>query len=207
MCRLRNISISVFLALSWSSGIFWWTGGLHSFTTYSYAISRAGPLPRPVLSIPMKDMNGKPVTFKQWEGKYLLVDFMYLHCSSICGILRSRLYDYYPQLNDLLNNKLMLVSISFDPLRDTPEILGESWQSLGSRQAWKFAQFTGRREDIFEELYKFGVVVTPNRDGDFNHTAMHYLVNPEGKLIRIIDPKAGKEKVLAQIREAMARKI
>lgn len=183
----------------WSAGIYRWTGGFTGFTTFSYALHEAGPVPHSLPLIRMRDHNDADVDFSRWKGKFLLVDFMYLHCSSVCGILRSRLYDFYPSLEKYMDNNLMLISISFDPERDTAKVLNESLVSLGAPRNWVFASLMGDNRQITESLKYFGAVRYPRGNGDFNHTAMHFLVNPEGNLAAVIDPSQGTEKNLEDI--------
>jgi protein SCO1/2 len=160
---------------------------------------KAGETPRKMPVLKMTDSNRQNISFDQFKGKYVLVDFMYLHCSSVCGILRSRLYDYKKELSPYLDKNLIMLSVSFDPARDTPTILKETWRSLGAEPNWFFASLRGSDEQILDEMYKFGVVIIKTPDGDFNHTTMHYLIDPQGNLIKVIDPSQGKEKTLKEI--------
>jgi len=192
---------------TWLLGLLWWTGGFQHFTTYSYAMYRAGETPRAMPNFQLMDFNSNPVNLSELSGndktrgKYILVDFMYLQCSSVCGILRSRLYDYKKELSPYLGKNLIMASISFDPQRDTPTILKETWKSLGAESNWLFASLQGNRDKIIDEMYKFGVVIIPLSNGDFNHTTMHYLIDPEGKLVEVIDPSRGKENALKSIKK------
>jgi len=176
---------------------------LRHFTTYSYAMYKAGDTPRKMPDFKMVDFNGQNVAFEEWKGKYILVDFMYLHCSSVCGILRSRLYDYKTELTPYLGKRLAMVSVSFDPARDTPEILKETWRSLDAEPNWTFTSLQGPAGQILDEMYDFGIVIIKTPEGDFNHTTMHYLVDPEGNLVGVIDPSQGKERVLNAIIQKM----
>ncbi|MDH4263664.1 MAG: SCO family protein [Spirochaetia bacterium] len=195
----RSILLPLTIFFVWIGVILWWTGGFRHFTSYSYAMYRAGTPPRNMPDLKMVDYDQKNIDFNRWKGKYILVDFMYLHCSSVCGILRSRLYDYQKELAPYLKKNLVMVSVSFDPQRDTTTILKETWRSLGAEPNWIFASLKGTNEEIINEMYKFGIVIIKTPEGDFNHTTMHYLINPDGKLIKVIDPSSGKDKTLHEI--------
>ncbi|MES0488367.1 MAG: SCO family protein [Leptospirales bacterium] len=198
----------LFLIL-WFIGIHRWTGGFTSFTTYSYTLWAAGDLPRELPPFKLTDHNGNHVDFSKWKGKYVLLDFMYLQCSSICGILRSRLIDYYDRLSAFIPDKLIFVSVSFDPERDNVDILHEAWRSSGESPGWVFAVFTPDAERGTQlwktHLKDFGVIAIRNNLGDFNHTAYHYLLRTDGKLSAVIDPAEGMEKNLEEIRENLER--
>lgn len=200
----------ILLFTLWSIGIYRWTGDFTSFTTYSYTLWAAGELPRELPAFKLTDHNGDPVDFSQWKGKYVLLDFMYLQCSSICGILRSRLIDYYDRLSEFIPDKLVFLSVSFDPERDSVEILQEAWRSSGENPGWVFAVFTqssppaeNSTSDWQTQLEEFGVVVLRNNLGDFNHTAYHYLLRPDGMLSVVIDPSEGYEKNLQEIEKIL----
>ena len=74
---------------------------------------KAGPLPRQVPDFKLVGMNNETLNLKQFKGKYVLLDIMYLQCSSVCGILRSRLGGYYKKLSKYIPHHLQLLSIIF----------------------------------------------------------------------------------------------
>lgn len=193
--------IPVLVLVAWFAVIYRWTAGFSGFTTYSYAMAKAGPLPRPIPEIPLVDFHGKAASLSAEKGKYILVDFMYLHCSYVCGLLRSQLLEYYPELNGHLHNKLIFFSISFDPQRDTPELLNETWLSMGSPENWKFATINGSYEQISKYLKQTGIVRLKLANGDFNHTALFYLIDPNGNLIATISPAKKKKDNIETIKE------
>ena len=139
---LTRFIIPLGIFFFWSAIILWRTGGLSAFTTYSYTLFNAGSIPRPVPDLEIISMNGKKESLDEYRGKYILIEFMYLHCSTVCGILRAKLYEYYPSLTKE-NNNIILMSLSFDPQRDTPDILYSSWQSLGEKKQWIFGSIAG----------------------------------------------------------------
>lgn len=205
--KIAGAVVPAILFIAWVSGISYWTAGFSAFTTYSHALAEAGPLPRAMPQFAMVDREGKLFRFEDLKGRYLLVDFMYLQCSSVCGILRSRLDDYYDELGAAIPDRLAIVSVSFDAERDNLFTLGEAWVGAGSRDGWIFSVMA-KEDDSglapLEALRRFGVVALKNSYGDFNHSAYHFLVNPQGKLVRVIEPgrdAAGVRKNLAEIRE------
>ena len=94
--------------------------------------------------------------------------------------------------------------ISVDPVRDTPEHLAAYMESFGSQ----FRGFTGERAQIdrlagaFRASYEF--VPTEGDDYTVNHTAITYLVDPEGRVVDIIGYGAPHERTVAQIRAFLA---
>src|SRR5690606_31579592 len=82
---------------------------------------------KPVPPLSLTDQDGKKFTFADYKGKALAITFIYRECPlpEFC-IKMSR------QFSDMANkiaadpetkDKIRLLSISFDPERDTPETL------------------------------------------------------------------------------------
>jgi protein SCO1/2 len=199
--HLKKWILPLAVFVFWSAGIIRWTEGFGAFTTYSAALSRAGKLPRQAPDFKFQTMDQVKGSMENYKGRYILVEFMYLHCPTVCGILRARLFEFYPLLKNELNKNLSMLSISFDPERDTPEILKQSWQSLGEKKHWEFAALEGSHEEIKKNLEKFGFIVYQDTETlDFNHTALFFLINPEGKLVATLDPSVNILENIKKIR-------
>lgn len=68
------------------------------------------------------DQDSVAIQFpNQYRGKVMLVGYVYTHCPDICPMITYNMRDIQRELPD--EQDFMLVSISFDPERDTPEIL------------------------------------------------------------------------------------
>lgn len=101
------------------------------------------------------DQAGEEVAFpEQYEGKVMLVGYVYTHCPDICPLITYNMRDVQGALSD--EDDFMLVSISFDPNRDTPEILYQYAQNYRLNQEnWRF--LTGNSEIINEVLDKLEI--------------------------------------------------
>lgn len=56
-----------------------------------------------------------------YEGKIVLISYVYTYCPDICPMITYNMRDVQRAFPE--EDRLMLVSVSFDPERDTPEIL------------------------------------------------------------------------------------
>lgn len=135
------------------------------------------------------EQNGDIVTFPEaYRGKILLVGYVYTHCPDICPVITYNMRDVQRELNE--EEDVLLVSISFDPERDTPEVLREYAESYKIDQKnWKF--LTGNTSEVESALekLKIQVIKTPTSFTDDNkpiyfmdHTDKVTLVDRRGQV-------------------------
>ena len=66
--------------------------------------------------------NGETVIFPDdYEGKYVVVGFIYTNCPDICPLVTQNLIKVQKEFND--PDDIQFLGITFDPKRDTPEVL------------------------------------------------------------------------------------
>jgi protein SCO1/2 len=90
-----------------------------------------------------------------------------------------------------------LVSLSFDPARDTQAQMAEygRWHGADGK-VWTVARPAAK--DLPALLNAYGVTVIPDRAGGFVHNAALHVVSPDGRLTAILsmDDLDGAEKAL-----------
>ena len=96
------------------------------------------------------DQDSSLVQFPDaYKGNVLLVGYVYTHCPDICPMITYNMRDIQQELLD--EKEFMLVSISFDPERDTPEILHQYAENYKlDQENWKL--LTGNTEEVDEAL-------------------------------------------------------
>jgi protein SCO1/2 len=78
------------------------------------------------------------------------------------------------------------VTVSFDPITDTPPVLKEHAKKLGAdTKRWTF--LTGDRDEIDRFAMRFGVSVarSTSNQRDITHNLRTAVVDPSGKLVKI----------------------
>ncbi len=87
----------------------------------------------------LTDQNGNDVSLSDYDGKVIVVAFTYTHCPDICPVIESNMKYMKGELGDSYGEDVVYLSISIDPLRDTPEVLanyvannGYDWPHLTS---------------------------------------------------------------------------
>lgn len=79
----------------------------------------------PAPSFTLTDQLGRPVSDIDLRGKVVVADFIYTTCTDICPALTAQMSSLRTRLADegLLGDDVVLLSITVDPSRDTPEVM------------------------------------------------------------------------------------
>ena len=143
------------------------------------------------LEYELLDQYNEEVTFPgAFAGNVVIVSYVYTYCPDICPLITYNMRDIQRALPEAEN--FMLVSVSFDPLRDTPETLYEYANNYRLDQSnWRM--LTGEPgvvEELLEKL-RIRTVKTPTRfteDGGqiyfIDHTDRITLLDHKGNVRR-----------------------
>ena len=128
--------------------------------------------------------DGKPVTDRDFRGRYMLIFFGFTHCPDICPAELQVIAQALEQLGDKAKN-VVPIFITLDPERDTPEAMANYVKSFGPN----FVGLTGSPEAIAAAAKAYRVaysqVENNNSAGDYSvdHSALVYLMDPEGRYV------------------------
>lgn len=154
------------------------------------------------------DQFGEQVAFPEiYTGKVMLVGYVYTHCPDICPIITYNMRDVQRELSD--KEDFLLISVSFDPDRDTPEILYQYAENYRLNQEnWKL--LTGQRKEVEALLKKLQIatVKTPTRFSEDNtpiyfidHTDRVTLIDKKGQVRRhYMGSELNSDEVIEDIR-------
>lgn len=128
------------------------------------------------------DQNNRPVTLSQFRGKVVALTFIYTRCPlpDYCVRLTNNLGRLQTRFRERLGKDLVLLSISFDPEHDQPEVLAtyaEVWKADSS--AWRF--LTGPLDRVKQVCGQFGVNFWPD-EGVLTHSLHTVLIDRQGNL-------------------------
>ena len=112
----------------WVGLLSWWTSGFSAFTTYSHTLRAAGSLPRPAPSFRIQDQFGVSRDTADFGGKHVLLQFSYLSCGDVCPLSMADFHRTHMALANGMPAELVLLTVSFDPVRDTTERLFNMWK-------------------------------------------------------------------------------
>jgi protein SCO1/2 len=176
------------------------TDGFRAFTAEGARRLSILVQPRFVPEARLLDMRGQKLKLRNEDGRAVVIEFIYTTCPTLCVALG----ESFSILQDTIkaagvSDRVRLVSISFDPVRDGPQALADYARSHGADgRLWITARPENGR-DLQALLEAFGVIVIPDGLGGFVHNAALHVVDREGRLKAIFD--IGEEaKVLAAVR-------
>lgn len=136
----------------------------------------------------LQNLDGKDVTLADTAGKAKLVYFFFSTCPDVCPPTTYSLSKVQDQLvsKGIFGTKTAILSISFDPTKDTPQQLKDfSGRYHADYKGWYFLR--GEEAATMELAKKFGVLVTKDAQGNFTHMNWVLLVDGKGNLRNYYD--------------------
>lgn len=182
--RIASITILVFGTLLF----FVATDGFQAFTVEQARVNELIE-ERPLFpEVTLEDSKGRTYPFSEFQGKYVMLTFIYTACTDVCPELEMNLAQVYQAIpKHYIGEDIVFLSISFDPERDDPETLAKYQDYFASGgETWRMARVTDEKE-LNRLLDEFGVIVIPDGYGNFQHNSAFYLVDPNGVLIDVMD--------------------
>ena len=176
-------------------------GYLKSISATGHAPLTEVPPPRPAMDllkpgdvipdVPFVDHDGAARRLSDWRGKSIALTFIYTRCPlpDFCPVMDRLFAEAQGQLLDdaVLRERVHLVSVSFDPQFDTPQVLAAHAAKVGAHASmWSFA--TGTPSDVEPFAARFGVAVI--REGATPSDVVHNLRTPvidaSGRLVTVL---------------------
>ncbi len=133
----------------------------------------------------LTNQNGQAFELNDYRGQVVLITFMFARCPlpNYCPLMSKNFADLQARLSREFPGQFHLITISFDPEHDTPELLKRYAASYTrDESSWTFA--TGSPEQIAAVASEFGLVYLPEA-GSFTHDLRTALVAPDGQLIHV----------------------
>jgi protein SCO1/2 len=146
---------------------------------------------------------GEPVRFYTdvLKDQVVVISFIFTNCMDACPLITEKMRAARELLGDELGSRLRLVSISIDPLNDTPEAMKEFAEQHRADGNWLF--LTGVPENIEQIVKKLG-----QHSPDVSaHSTMLIAGNVKDRHWMKIPPMAGPEGVAASLRVLLEEAI
>lgn len=121
-----------------------------------------------LLDMPLIDQDGNEVKFVSdvIGDRIVVMDFIYTTCTTICPVISAVFGQMQKRLGDQLGDEVALVSVSVDPIRDTPQRLKAYSAKHNAQPGWIW--LTGKKRTMDEVLDGLGAY-SPNFE---DHPAM-----------------------------------
>jgi protein SCO1/2 len=151
----------------------------------------------------LQNTAGQDVNFYDLGGKVRLVEFFYANCPDICPVTTQNMSTIQNQLKEKkrFGSDVQFVSITFDPERDTPEVLNAYAKRLKvDPSGWHI--LTGTPENTQKTATDFGAFVEKQADGTFVHSITSLFLVDRDNNIRKVYPMGDQmptDEILADI--------
>ena len=136
------------------------------------------------------DQDNRIREIKGYRGKLLILTFIYTRCPlpNFCPLMDLHFQTLQESIKESkdLNDKIRLISISFDPEFDTPEILKKYGDALNADyELWSF--LTGEKKSVINFAEHFGISIMQNESasGDIAHSLRTAITDASGKLVKV----------------------
>jgi protein SCO1/2 len=105
------------------------------------------------------DQQGRPFSSSDLAGRVALANFVYTSCTETCPLLSANMGLVQEQLrhDGLFGGKVVLLSYTLDPERDTPPVLARYGERFGVDPAgWKLLTGSGEELGQIAQDFKLG---------------------------------------------------
>jgi protein SCO1/2 len=135
------------------------------------------------------DQRGAAVSLSALRGRVVAVTFIYSRCPlpDYCPRMVMNLGEVKDRFRERLGRDLVLLTVSFDPRYDTPEVLRKYAGHYGADvPGWHF--LTGSEPAIARVCAAFGIEYWPDQ-GLITHTLQTAVIDREGRLAAAVEGK------------------
>lgn len=161
------------------------------FLLVSVGLSACGPKPLDTfddVQVELTSHRGEALIFPDsFDGKPVILGFIYTHCPDICSLVTANIKG----VADLVGDEAVYVLVSFDPERDTPEVLA-NYADAFNMQDEPFYFLTGDPETVasFMERMRVRTEISYERTTDagesvyfMNHSDKIMMLDAKGRLM------------------------
>lgn len=140
---------------------------------------------RPAPAFELQDAQGRSVHLADFRDKIVILHFVYASCPDACPLHAERIAEVQAMVNSTSMTELVqFVTITTDPVRDTPEVLRGYGPAHGLDAAnWVFLTSGSNNPTATRELAeKYGLRFTETPDGAQMHAAVTHVIDKNGDL-------------------------
>jgi protein SCO1 len=151
------------------------------------ASPRAIPAGEQVPDFSLTNQVRRRVSLSSLRGRTVVVNFIYTSCAlpEFCFRIANHFGVLQRRFEDRLGRDLVLLTVTFDPVVDQPDVLAryaQQWNA--SPDTWHF--LTGAVEEVHAVCDLFGVDFFPD-EGLMNHSVRTAIIDPTGILVASIE--------------------
>lgn len=152
------------------------------------------------VSFSLINQDGKPVTDKDFYGRYMLVYFGFTSCPAICPTELQKMSEAYQLLPPESQKRIQPVFITVDPERDTLKVL-KGYVDLFMPE---LMGMTGTPEQIDAVKKSFRVYASKVKEGDsytMDHSSFIYFIGLDGQILAMFKTADKPDDIKTRIME------
>jgi protein SCO1 len=143
----------------------------------------------------LHDQHGQAVTLSAMRGKFVLLTFLYVHCTNVCPVIAEQLNEALLQLPRASRAQVRVLAVSVDPKGDTPSAVAHF--IAVHRLLPQFLYLTGTAHSLLPVWNDYHVASVQGPQGlVVGHSALVLLLNRDLKPAVIYDSTVTPEQVL-----------
>jgi len=193
----------ILIALVLAAGVGWryWRNGEARQSQRPPASAALATAERPFTLV---DPTGRPVTDRDFRGKFMLIYFGYSACADHCPTMLMTAAGALKALGSRAS-QVQPIFITVDPAHDTPAIVGR----YASKFSPRILGLTGSPSQIESVEKAYGVQTLFRHTGPeagayvIDHPSGFYLVGPDGRFITELQADGGPDDLAARIQRLL----
>ena len=135
------------------------------------------------------NQNNETITFPdEYEGKFVIMGFIYTHCPDVCPLITQNMVKIQKQLG--APEDVQFLGVTFDPKRDTPEVLKEYKNAFDLGDNFDFLTADTTTMNTFLDSVRVRTQVsltTTNGKGEevyfLSHSDKIMVIDPKGRVV------------------------
>jgi protein SCO1/2 len=151
----------------------------------------------------LTNQDGRPVTDRDFAGKYRIMYFGFTHCPDVCPTdlaIIGQALRRFEKSDPERAARVAPIFVSVDPERDTPPVLKEYVAAFHPR----LTGLTGTPKQLGDMVRRYGGYYSkedPAPGGGYNvgHIRIAQLIGPKGEPIALLSYEKGAEAVAAEL--------
>lgn len=126
--------------------------------------------------------DGDTIQVGDLGGRFVFIALTYTSCEFSCPLIVADMQRMLKQVPANDQSRVQMVLLSLDPERDTPETMKAFTAQKGlAPEAWTL--LSGDADDVMEMAALLGVRYKKMPDGEFSHSNIITLLNPDGEVV------------------------
>jgi len=142
-------------------------------------------LDEPAPDFALQDGDGHTVGLKDLHGKVVVLNFLYTRCPDVCPLQTERMALMQRMVQPTaLRDRIRLVSVTADPVNDTPAVMKAYGEQHGMNPAnWLFLTSGPDRPDATRDFsVQYHNRFRQEADGSFTHGTVFHVIDGDGRL-------------------------